>query len=190
MENSQDLTVADSTGTIKLTVWGNEVGKYETDSLQQMSIRTYNGCKYLNFPRECGSSTKIGDIGDVAKITDNSQHTSSSDIHNVRIYGVSRLIMYKSCVKCRSKAEVTSTKYARCTNASCKMLQKLDMTKETFSAILIITSPDITDKKFTLSKKNSVGLLPLKQMKLDYLKPRHFKSIQATCTIIQRKCSS
>jgi ssDNA-binding replication factor A large subunit len=86
----QDLIVADSTGTIKLTIWGNEVGKYEIDSsyqLQQMSIRTYNGYKYLNFPKEGGSSTKIGDIGDIAKITNKSQHTSSSDmyIHNARV---------------------------------------------------------------------------------------------------------
>lgn len=108
----QDLTVTDSTGIIKLTVWGNEVGKYETDSsyeLQQMSIRTYNGCKYLNFPKEGGSSTKIGDISNVAKVTNNSQHTSSSDIHNASICGVPRLFKYKSCIKCRSRAEVTST---------------------------------------------------------------------------------
>ena len=38
-----------------------------------------------------------------------------------------------------------SAKFARCTNASCKMLQNLDMAKATFSAILIITSPDITE---------------------------------------------
>ena len=146
----QDLIVADSTGTIKLTLWGNEVGKYDIDSsyqLQQMSIRTYNGYKYLNFPKEGGSSTKIGDIGDVANITDNSQHTSSSDIHNATVGGVSRLFKYKCCIKCRSKAEVTSAKFARCTNASCKMLQKLDMAKDTFSAVLMIASPDTPDKE-------------------------------------------
>ena len=70
-----------------------------------MSIRTYmyNGYKYLNFPKEGGSSTKIGDIGDVANITDNSQHTISSDIHNTTVGGVSRLFRYKCCIKCRSK---------------------------------------------------------------------------------------
>ena len=145
----QDVIIADSTGTIKLTLWGNEIGKFETDAsyqLQHMSIRTYNGSKYLNFPKEGGSSTKTDDIGDVAEISDSNQDTSN-DLHNATISGVSRLFKYKSCIKCSSKAEVTSAKFARCKNASCKMLQKLDIANETFSAILVITSPNNQDKE-------------------------------------------
>ena len=138
-----------------------------------MSIRTYNGCKYLNFPREGGSSTTIGDIGDAAKITEDSQHTSSSDIHvyNARVCGVSRLFKCKSYIKCRSKAEIIFAKFARCTNASCKMLQKMDMAKETSPAILMITSPDITEKEVYAE------IADIEQMKLvrkTYSKPQHF----------------
>ena len=118
-----------------------------------MSIRTYNRCKYLNFPKEGGSSTKISDIGNVTKITENSQHTSSNDIRDAGVSGVSRLFKYKCCIECRSKAEVISANFARCTSASCKMLQKLDMAKGTFSAILMLTLPDNTDKEVHAFKK-------------------------------------
>ena len=50
-------------------------------------------------------------------------------------------------LKCKSKAEVTSAKFARCTNPYCKMLQKVDMAKETLSAIVVITTPSIADKE-------------------------------------------
>ena len=74
----QDVIITDSTGVIKLALWENEVGKLEISNsyeLLQMSIHTYNGEKYLTYPREGGNYAKIDDIGDVAKVTDNHQHT-------------------------------------------------------------------------------------------------------------------
>ena len=136
----QDLVIADC---IKVTVWEDMVGKIELlhcYELQQIFIRTYNGIKFLSYPKEGGSFTEISDIGDVVKQGDGSSHTkSSNDIHNAVICGVSRLFKYRSCVKCRSKVEQTSTRLGRCTNASCKMLQHLDKAKETFSAFLMLT---------------------------------------------------
>ena len=147
-KQKQDVIIADSTGTIKLTLWGNEIGKLEANTsyqLLRMTICTYNGYKYVNFPKEGGSFTTIDDIGEVAT---NDNHLNVSDnIQDAEICGVSGLFKYKSCLKCKSKAEVTSAKFARCTNPSCKMLQKVGMAKETFSAIVAITAPSITDKE-------------------------------------------
>ena len=50
------------------------------------------------------------------------------------------LFKYKSCVKCKSKIEVTNNCYGRCW--SCSMLQSLDRVKETFSAVLMVSQED------------------------------------------------
>ena len=60
-----------------------------------MSIRTYNGFTYINFPKEGGSFTKIDDIGDVAATSDDNQNISDN-IQDAKVCGVSGLLKYRS----------------------------------------------------------------------------------------------
>ena len=76
--------------TLSSTVW---VGKLEANTsyqLWRMTICTYNGYKYVNFPKEGGSFTIIDDISDVVATNDN--HLNVSDnIQDAEICGVSGL---------------------------------------------------------------------------------------------------
>ena len=58
------------------------------------------------------------------------------------VSGISHMFKFRSCIKCKSKVQITGSRFGRCTNASCSMLQNLDDSKETFSAILMISSED------------------------------------------------
>ena len=139
----QDLVVADKTGCIKLTVWQEEVGKFETNhcyKLDQVVVRIFDGINFISYPKDGAAFAKIPDIGEVHTEYDESQFESHNDFHNAVVSGVSRIFKYRSCMKCRSKIEPTNNCYGRC--RSCNMLQNLDRVKETFSAVLMITLED------------------------------------------------
>lgn len=64
----QDTIIADSTGTIRLTLWEEDVNKIEEGKsykLINMLVRCFKGCNYLSFPTDGRlAPTEDMDIGD------------------------------------------------------------------------------------------------------------------------------
>ena len=59
----QDVRVRDASGTVKFTLWGNEIGSMEEGKSYKISraiVKEYNGEKYLSPSRE----VLIEEIGD------------------------------------------------------------------------------------------------------------------------------
>ena len=142
-KEKQDLLVGDKTGCIKLTVWQEEVGKFETNhcyKLDHVAVRVYDDIKFISYPKDGATFAEIPDIGEVHTEYDETEFDSPNDFHKAVVSGVSRIFKYRSCLKCRSKIEPTTSCYGRC--RSCNMLQNLDKVKETFSAVLMITKED------------------------------------------------
>lgn len=145
-KQKQDIVIVDKSAAIKLTLWEADIGMLEeTQSyeLRQMMVRTFNDVKLLNYPKEGGSFNAIPDIGDTATYDDTIFTPGAKDLDHVTIAGVSNLNKYHSCIKCSSKIKVdTPSKYARCTNASCRLFQSLSSTNESFAATLVLNHGD------------------------------------------------
>ena len=64
----QDVTIADATGTARLTLWEDDIGKLVQNSCYSLSnvmVRTFRQTKYLTMPKEGSTITLSPDIGDV-----------------------------------------------------------------------------------------------------------------------------
>lgn len=106
-----------------------------------MSHRVVQILQVGSFPKEGASLDEIPDIDAIDEEYDDSQLTSTNDFKNALVSGVSNMFKFRSC-KCKSKVQITGSRFGRCSIANCNMLQNLDQSKETFSAILMITSKD------------------------------------------------
>lgn len=59
----QDVTLSDSTGTIRLTLWQDDIDKLVLGKCYRM-VKSYKGEKYVTPPQQSGSHiTPIDDIG-------------------------------------------------------------------------------------------------------------------------------
>lgn len=76
----QDVRVGDASGTVKFTLWGNEIGSMEERKSYKISraiVKEYNGEKYLSASRE----VLIEEIGDedVDNVEDECKEDSGKD---------------------------------------------------------------------------------------------------------------
>lgn len=67
----QDVTVADSTAAVKITLWQGSVGCLEEASynLKNLLVRVFKHKKYLSMPREGSQICRIEAIGNVISVS-------------------------------------------------------------------------------------------------------------------------
>ena len=147
-KKKQDVTVGDSSGTARLTVWESEVGKVaEGDSyrLSGVVVREFRGKKFISTSKENSTIEKIEDIGDVEE-EESSDEGSTSDkgcgvqLNDVCVVGVVHLDSYNGCIKCNAKVlpDEEDTDLGHC--VKCKMMQCMDAATRELSVQLIVKS--------------------------------------------------
>ena len=102
----QEITVADSTAAIKVTLWEANVDSVEEDTsyeLKNFTVRIYKHDKNLSIPKEGAHIIEIVDIGTVAQ---DDLPDDTTTVSNVKIQGA-RMTSYVSCVACNSKVVPT-----------------------------------------------------------------------------------
>ena len=64
----QDVTIADKSGTIRLTLWQNDINQMQVGksyTLDYVTVKSFNNVKYLSSPRVGFTVTVVDDIGEV-----------------------------------------------------------------------------------------------------------------------------
>ena len=124
----QDLKVADSSGSIRLTVWADIVDKLEVNQsyqLQNVSVRKYKGRKFLSTSTII-KVTQIDDIGAVDMPTTDDEsdpEDPAKHLKNVRVIGVLKLDPYHQCFKCSSIVQQEDDELGKCTR--CHIFQNI-----------------------------------------------------------------
>ncbi len=134
-KQKQDVIVGDSSGTAKVTLWGENVDKLtngECYQLQNFIIREFQALRYLSMTR-AADVTRIEDIGDVAQQVDMEETLT---LQNVMVVGVPHIDVYKCCLGCRARVEPLTPPLARC--SGCQMTQRSDICREVMSAKLLV----------------------------------------------------
>lgn len=116
----QDITVADSTAAMKLTIWEDLVSKLELDKsykILHLSTRLFQNAKSMTSTKQTTIS-QIPDIVNCAPALDSDVITKEGKITQAG------LALNYLCDNCKSKVDFRDQKFVRC--QSCK----LKMTKE------------------------------------------------------------
>lgn len=95
----QDVIIADSTGTSRLTVWQSDVDSLTVGQsyiFNKVTVRSYDGLKYLS-PLKLGwLHDECDDIGDVEETND------KNEVKNAVVAGVSYIGSHPSCISCKA----------------------------------------------------------------------------------------
>lgn len=145
----QNVIVADSTGTVRLTVWEGEIGKIEVDKsykLSGMVVREFRRRKFLSTSKEKSTIKVVQDIGEV--VTESESQDSISDmtppsyswVRDVRVVGVMHVDKYICCLKCKTKLVPDSEDADLGHCSKCDMVQCLDGGSKGLMAKLMIAS--------------------------------------------------
>lgn len=139
---NQDSTIADSTGTARLTLWQENINKLEEKKsyeLKNLIVRSFNQSKYLTLAKFEYGITCVEDITDVKEELDILHgHTEQNEIIAAEIVAVSNLMQCRSCTACQSRVDVVNERIGRCSNSRCSAIQRLDKCSKSMSANLLI----------------------------------------------------
>ena len=112
----QDIIIADSTTTSKLTLWEEQVDSFIANrsyTLQNFIVREFNSVKYLQKSHD-SDVIPIPDLPNVIAVTHDSDTEADNEIHNAQVIGVSQLDSYKSCIRCKACVEPLTSPLGRC----------------------------------------------------------------------------
>ena len=119
-KKKQDLVVADSTGSIRLTIWEEVIGLVVEGKCYRfagMMVREFKGRKFLSTSKTESKVEEIPDIGqvEIPEKEEVQEEESSSGglaklVKEVRVVGVDRLTHYSGCLKCSARVEVNTMK--------------------------------------------------------------------------------
>ena len=117
----QEVTVADDTGAIKVTLWERFIGCLHDEAsyeLKNLTVRTFKGEKYLSVPKEGAEMREIDDIGPVAEddLPDNTK-----EVTGVKIIGAV-VNSYNACLACNSKVIPLNEELSKCTKCDLEQL--------------------------------------------------------------------
>ena len=136
----QDVTIADSTGVVKLTLWEADIGQVTEDNsycFENMMVQSYNDCKYLSMPKDGSSITQCDDIGEVA---DDDHGLDDTTIEATEVAAVINLYTYAACIACKRQ---NSEKLGHCTK--CSTMLCLSKSTPQMSAKLVIANNTATE---------------------------------------------
>ena len=145
----QDVFVADHTGTVRVSLWGDSINSIQQNTSYQLSnftVREYHSKKYLNMSKQDSLIEIAPDIGTVIEATPEEEETT---IDSVQIVGVPLLDMYKACLQCKARVEPMTPPLGKCTKANCDMVQCYDLCTDQITAkLLILYKPDEKQTKY------------------------------------------
>ena len=127
-KRKQDVTIADSSSSIILTLWEDDIGSLEIGNSYELSkvlVQQFKGHHYLSYPSNGGNITPIDDV-DEDPPTENSDYTV---LESVEVVSVSNFSKQYLCLFC--KAHVNSnddTGIGKC--CKCASIQKLSRCKQ------------------------------------------------------------
>ena len=136
----QDVTLADSTGTVRITLWQDDIGKLDVEQsyhIQNLLVRSYDGSKYLTPPKSGSTITPKDDIGAVEEPED---EEDKNELVDADVIAVPYIAANKICVSCKGKVDSLNEHIGRCTK--CSTLQRLDKCSQQLSAKLIVGIQD------------------------------------------------
>ncbi len=122
----QDVTLSDSTGTARITLWQDDIGKLEAEKsyhIQNLLVRSYDGSKYLTPPKSGSTITPKDDIGAVEEPEDDDKN----ELDEAEVIAVSYIAANKCCVSCKGKVDSLDDRIGRC--MKCCTTQRLDKCK-------------------------------------------------------------
>lgn len=140
-KRKQDIVIADSSTTARLTLWEeriNSMDEEESYALQNVVVRQFRDRKYLSMAKNGSTIKHIEDIGEVAEYDPeiDDDKGQKRDINKASIIAVISLDTYKSCLACKARVESTSPPLGRC--SKCSMMQRVDKCADQLSAKLLI----------------------------------------------------
>lgn len=153
-KEKQDAVIVDETGRATCTMWEDQVGKLEIGNsykLKGMSIREYNGQKYLSSSFGATLIEPVTDIGHVNAVDDGTGTLLSDTLKDAKIVAVPTLEECKKCMHCSHKLVVAtqalvdddSDEFIEC--SKCQTLQIQRLCESSFAATLMISAPALDD---------------------------------------------
>ncbi len=122
----QECIVGDATGTIRIVLWQQDVGKLEEDHSYKISdagLRVYRDVRYLSVSERC-TITEIEEIGEVADFDESCDDAGAAKVIMGEIVAVLACEAYSSCPVCSSKMKLAgSSTIAECTKCYSKVKQ-------------------------------------------------------------------
>ena len=98
-KQKQDITIGDSSGTLKFTVWQEEIDTMEEDVSYRISgvvVREFKGKKFLSTSKQDSFIEEIEGIGDVEEEGEDDQNENE---HDYRVYNNNDAVkVCRSCI--------------------------------------------------------------------------------------------
>lgn len=137
-QSLQNVIISDSTMANKIVLWNDDIDKLKVGNsyhLKQVLVRSYQGDKFLQYPKQGATCEEIEDIGTVSLDDVNTYDT----ITNSEVAGVLSFDNFLVCLVCKSKVQPADEKLGTCTG--CKTLLKISLCKRQVRAKLLLTCP-------------------------------------------------
>ena len=133
----QDLLVGDSSGVVRVSVWGDCVGKLRTNvsySLTNFMVRKYFGSSYPTMGR-CPMS-EVEEIIDIGLVPNTDGGELKRESKSATVVGVDELEKHKCCFRCKGHVEPPgeASGIGKCSRAECGMLQQYEECTDQWSA--------------------------------------------------------
>lgn len=144
----QVLVIADVTATTWLTIWENEIGSLESNTLyilKGVTVHQFCGKQFLSTTKDILCIIKTEDIGEV--IEENNEDIeplpslNTFTIKNAKVIGILDMQTYSSCVRCKSKVHEDDDDETLCICTKCKMTQTKDSANTQLSIRVVVKSP-------------------------------------------------
>ena len=110
----QNVIISDSSMASKMVLWNDDINKFEVGNsyhLKHILVNSYQGEKYLQFPKQGASFEQLEDIGTVATDDVNTYE----QITNSEIAGVISFDDFLLCLICNNKVQPSDDKFGSCT---------------------------------------------------------------------------
>ena len=138
-KQKQEVVIADSTGTSKLTLWEDDVDSLKENlcyALQQVIVRQFKDSpKYLSKTKSGSSIEEINDIGVCCTQDLEDTQNQNNELVNTSVVAVLQFGAYRECLNCKARVESVNDPLGRCTK--CNVLQRMDRCPEQLSTKLL-----------------------------------------------------
>ena len=135
----QNVIIADPNTAIKIAVWENDIGrlsKGKSYHLANVVVNSFQGEKFLQFPKDGAEAHEVEDIGTVAE---DDVPSLEDKVHDSEVAGILALDCSVACLGCKSTVDKESDVLNTCSR--CGMVQKLLKCSDQNRARLVLTLP-------------------------------------------------
>lgn len=161
--SKQDCTIADSTGSCRIVLWNENIGRFTTDQtyhLTEVSVRQYAGDVYLSLTANA-EVKEADDIGEVIEsVTDDADPSTGlaglkhcDSIAEGEIVSVCNVNEYTACVTCKGKVLPSSTSNLIGQCSKCSTVMKISRCVKAKNAKFTIAATE-SSKEWNLTAFN------------------------------------